>query len=47
MEFWLAGRTYNLELKLVERKLATKLGNDFVVSQICLRVFLQKKKKKL
>lgn len=33
------------ELKLVERKLATKLRNDFVVSQIYVGVFLPKKKK--
>lgn len=32
------------ELKLVERKLATKLRNDFVVSQIYVGVFLPKKK---
>lgn len=42
----LQGGPASWELKLVERKLATKLRNDFVVSQIYVGVFLPKKKKK-
>lgn len=42
----LQGGPTNWELKLVERKLAAKLRNDFVVSQIYVGVFLPPHQKK-